>query len=472
MKTVTRLSKLAVMISLLFVSVKAQDVPTTLVEMFGEDGFTIQTEYKTKNLSSGNWAQGSSMPFPRYYGGSVMYSRNDTLWLYVIGGDTTGSGDATAACLRYNVNTDTWEYIASLPEPLRTNAVTIIQDKIYTMGGFNAPFPALSVNSFYEYDINTNTWTQLTDLPNNVFFHSAESFEDSLIYILGGIDDSPQDVEVPIKAVYLYNRNDDNFREATEMQEASASFGSVRVGDKFYLTAGLKSTTELWNHTFEGEINNTNRANITWTAKANYPLSIYAHYGAAFSDEELYWYGGSTTTGFTPIDNVNEYHTMTNIYQADDPLPYKAMAFHGGIGFRNLRSVDELKIVVSGGITEAPESKGVVLTGQTWVFTDTISVQGLNEVSSESPVKYVLSQNYPNPFNPSTTIKFSIPEEGFVSLSVFNALGENVSNLVSEELNAGSYKYEWSAENLTSGIYFYRLQTSGFSESKKMLLIK
>jgi N-acetylneuraminic acid mutarotase len=456
----------------LFVSINAQDIPTTLVELFGEDGLTIQADNKPETLSSGNWVQGTSMPFPRYYGGSVMYSRNDTLWLYVIGGDTTGSGHATAACLRYNVNTDTWEYIASLPEPLRTNAVTIIQDKIYTMGGFNAPFPALSVNSFYAYDINTNVWTQLADLPNNVFFHSAESFEDSLIYILGGINDSPSDVDVFLKAVYLYNRDNDDFREATEMLEAAASFGSTRVGAKFYLTAGLKSTTELWSHTFEGEIDNTNRSNINWTTKENYPLSIYAHYGAAFSDEELYWYGGSNTTGFNPIDNIYEYHINTNTYEADDPLPYKGMALHGGIAFRQLRSIEEVKVVVSGGITDVRESNGVALTGQTWVYTDTISVQGLNEVSIESPEKYVLSQNYPNPFNPSTTIQFSITDQSFVRLDVFNSLGENVSQLVSEELKAGSYKYEWDATDLSSGIYFYRLQTAGFSKSKKMILLK
>jgi N-acetylneuraminic acid mutarotase len=461
-----------VIFSLLFVSINAQDVPTTLVEMFGEDGFTIQTDYESENLSSGSWMQGSSMPFPRYYGGSVMYSRNDTLWLYVIGGDTTGSGDATAACLRYNVNTDTWEYIASLPEPLRTNAVTIIQDKIYTMGGFNAPFPSLSVNSFYEYDINTNTWTQLADLPINLFFHSAESFEDSLIYILGGINDSPSDIDVFLKAVYLHNRNDNDTREATEMPEATANFGSIRVGGSFFVTAGLKSTTELWDNTFEGEINSTDRATIDWNVRLNYPLSIHAHYGAAFDEDELYWYGGSTTTGFTPIDNIYEYHINSNTYVPDDPLPYKAMAFHGGIEFRNLRSVDEVNIVVSGGITEAPDSRGVVLTGQTWVFRDTIKASGLNAAGSEIPETFSLSQNYPNPFNPGTTIQFSIPEQSFVKLDVFNSLGERVSQLVFEELSAGTYEYKWNVADRSSGIYFYTLQTTGFSESKKMILLK
>jgi hypothetical protein len=83
-----------------------------------------------------------------------------------------------------------------------------------------------------------------------------------------------------------------------------------------------------------------------------------------------------------------------------------------------------------------------------------------------------LSQNYPNPFNPSTTIQFSIPAEEFVSLSVFNSLGEKVSTLVSENLNAGTYKYDWNAADLPSGIYFYSLTADNFKQTKKLILMK
>jgi len=167
----------------------AQTIPTTLEEMYGKEGIKIFDDSDIDYPAGGNWTQGSSMPFPRYYGGSVMYSDGTNEWLYVFGGDTTGSGDPTKTCLRYSVNTDTWEYIAPLPEPLRVNAATKLGDKLYTMGGFNAPFPAPAVTSFYEYDIATNTWTELPDLPTPLFFTGAVGFEDSLIYIIGGIED-------------------------------------------------------------------------------------------------------------------------------------------------------------------------------------------------------------------------------------------------------------------------------------------
>ncbi len=88
------------------------------------------------------------------------------------------------------------------------------------------------------------------------------------------------------------------------------------------------------------------------------------------------------------------------------------------------------------------------------------------------PVEYALHQNFPNPFNPSTTIEFSLPAPGFVTLSIFNVLGEKVATLVSEELTAGSYKYKWDATEVTSGIYFYRIQAGSFVETKKMTLLK
>ena len=89
-----------------------------------------------------------------------------------------------------------------------------------------------------------------------------------------------------------------------------------------------------------------------------------------------------------------------------------------------------------------------------------------------NPAEYLVNQNYPNPFNPSTTITFSIPEESFVSLKIFNSLGEEVETLVAEGLSVGNYKYDWSAVNLSSGVYFYKLQAENFVESKKMILLK
>ena len=88
------------------------------------------------------------------------------------------------------------------------------------------------------------------------------------------------------------------------------------------------------------------------------------------------------------------------------------------------------------------------------------------------PLTYSLEQNYPNPFNPATNIEFSLSEEVEVSLSIFNELGQKVTELVNTKLEAGKYSYQWDAKNASSGIYFYELKTEKFVEIKKMILIQ
>jgi hypothetical protein len=89
-----------------------------------------------------------------------------------------------------------------------------------------------------------------------------------------------------------------------------------------------------------------------------------------------------------------------------------------------------------------------------------------------TPNGYVLEQNYPNPFNPSTKIRFSVPEQGIVSLKVYNALGEEVESLINYEMAVGTYEAIFDAKNLSSGVYFYTIKAGNFTTSKKMLLMK
>ena len=88
------------------------------------------------------------------------------------------------------------------------------------------------------------------------------------------------------------------------------------------------------------------------------------------------------------------------------------------------------------------------------------------------PTVYSLEQNYPNPFNPSTMIEFSLPEMANVKLSIYNALGEKVAELVNTSLQAGKYQYNWNASGVATGMYIYELRTDKFVSVKKMLLLK
>ncbi|MCG6914146.1 T9SS type A sorting domain-containing protein, partial [bacterium BMS3Abin03] len=88
------------------------------------------------------------------------------------------------------------------------------------------------------------------------------------------------------------------------------------------------------------------------------------------------------------------------------------------------------------------------------------------------PASFVLEQNYPNPFNASTKIKFSIPTNGWVSLKVYNIVGEMVDNLIDKYMAQGTYEVDFSPDGLESGVFFYTLITKEFTSTKKLILLK
>jgi cyclomaltodextrinase / maltogenic alpha-amylase / neopullulanase len=113
------------------------------------------------------------------------------------------------------------------------------------------------------------------------------------------------------------------------------------------------------------------------------------------------------------------------------------------------------------------------LTLNAWEYKIYSKGENISEVN-EAPnvVSYSLSQNYPNPLNPSTNIRYSVPQLSHVTIKVFDLLGNEIETLVNEVKPSGTYELKWNAADLPSGIYFYRLQSGGFIETKKMILLK
>ena len=110
-------------------------------------------------------------------------------------------------------------------------------------------------------------------------------------------------------------------------------------------------------------------------------------------------------------------------------------------------------------------ARQVILKGNTNILSSISN-------SEKAPIKFELFQNYPNPFNPSTTIKYSIPKESFVSLKIYDVLGNEVKNLVHEEKQPGEYMINFNGSNLSSGFYFYKLAAGNYIVTKKMILLK
>ena len=110
-----------------------------------------------------------------------------------------------------------------------------------------------------------------------------------------------------------------------------------------------------------------------------------------------------------------------------------------------------------------------------WAILDDLEFSGVAtsvEDNNRNRIEYSLNNNYPNPFNPSTTISYSIRNDGYATLSVFDVLGNEVAQLENGYKSAGNYSYSFDASELTSGIYFYRIQAGDFVETKKMILLR
>jgi len=97
----------------------------------------------------------------------------------------------------------------------------------------------------------------------------------------------------------------------------------------------------------------------------------------------------------------------------------------------------------------------------------------VNITNTSSEIKdFSLNQNYPNPFNPETKISYSIPNKSDVKIAIYNNMGKEVAKYIYENQAAGSYEINWNAKDLPSGVYYYKLISENFSDTKKMILLK
>ncbi len=106
-----------------------------------------------------------------------------------------------------------------------------------------------------------------------------------------------------------------------------------------------------------------------------------------------------------------------------------------------------------------------------WYQTGNL-ITRIEPLANPLPKEFRLEQNYPNPFNPSTTIEFSLPKSGFVTLKIYNLVGEEIVTLISAELPQGKHKYIWDASRLASGVYVYRFTVDDFDRVRKLVLLK
>jgi len=173
---------------------------------------------------------------------------------------------------------------------------------------------------------------------------------------------------------------------------------------------------------------------LTWNANVGGELDFFALYR-------------STQPGFDPDTMSTFTFSTTDSFFLDTTIGTEAIQYY------RISSFD-----ASG--NESPYSKEASSLVVSIADVDTL------------PIAYTLYQNYPNPFNPVTSIDYILPRESATTLTIYNLLGQEVANLVNRVQSAGIYSVKWDAPNLSSGVYFYMLQSGDFVQTKKMLLLK
>jgi photosystem II stability/assembly factor-like uncharacterized protein len=250
--------------------------------------------------------------------------------------------------------------------------------------------------------------------------------------------------------------------------------GAFNITNNGTLLLAVKGSGGIYRSTDDGaswNITNMNQSPEVYSLT----VAVNNYIFAATADENHDGIYRSTNDGatWTKIKSDNNEYYMEGVATSDGKIYLGAMGIgifstsdYGATwdlhaqGFQNLIGF-ALAIGIDGTIYSTTVEDVYKSTGTTGV--------GYNELSIND---FQLAQNYPNPFNPSTTISYSLPVQHQVSLKVYDVLGNEVASLVNEEQNAGSHSINFSAAQLSSGIYFYRLNIGNFSETKSMILIK
>ncbi len=192
------------------------------------------------------------------------------------------------------------------------------------------------------------------------------------------------------------------------------------------------------------------------------------------SDFDIVQWFNTTEFGNKSLDSANSAGLIEPFnLQNPNPVPYKNSISASGANFNNDKLRDSFFKNVSyiGAFDPDTTRWDTRWANYNPQNTDYNVVSSFNENESV-PSDYVLYQNYPNPFNPSTTISFVVAKPSFVKLSVYNSLGEEIENILSEFKTPGIYYIKWEPKNLSTGIYFYTLNVEGKSISKKMMYLK
>jgi hypothetical protein len=390
----------------------------------------------------------------------------------------------------------------TLPHPARpfpSNSVDFDLTGIlsyYNTGKFNEVFLSAQstvagiVNNFSFTDLRVSNTIASTQTPktisgSNTIVYTNISLVPSTVTLSSPLDNSAGNTQ-PVKLKWVSFSGACNYRLqfSTDSTFTSTIIDTTGLTDTLFTVSSLSNLKKYYWRVYAIKPTGTYSWSTTW----NFTTSIAIP---------------SVPILLSPAANaVNQATTLKLSWNASSGASSYKVQVSTSISFNKFIVNDSTVTATSGLLTglsyntkyywrvSAKNAAGISAWSNTMSFTTLMSAKkSLTEVTSvdfsgivqedrataglpDVPKEYNLYQNYPNPFNPTTTIDYSIPKSGFVTIKIYNVLGSEIKTLVNEEKSTGSYSLQFYGGNLASGIYFCRMQSGSFFKTKKLFLLK
>ncbi|MBS1494837.1 MAG: T9SS type A sorting domain-containing protein [Bacteroidetes bacterium] len=347
----------------------------------------------------------------------------------------------------------------------------------------NKPFFEYIINdTFYKISAGNLAagWQTKASLPIPIaeVFSSTAVINDKIAFVMGGRTTGFNIAD----SVMRYNPLANVWSFGAHLPAKLAEPGAALIDKNKIMIAGGERSDSISNKVYIGTVDSNNAAGyiISWSTNAtNFPIRSYAMGSKGFPSKKIAFFIGGNTTQFSfldgpsgPSSKVYMYTSATDQFtelQIDIANPICHTGVDGYLGatpFTASIPDSSVRIFAPGGRDSNYVS---VNSHKVLKLNGLVSVQ---QVNSEFPMNYKLEQNYPNPFNPVTKIRYELPQQSFVEFKVFDMLGKVVAVYINRMQNEGTYEILFDGKLLASGVYFYQLKTNGFTDTKKMLLIK
>jgi hypothetical protein len=386
---------------------------------------------------------------------------NGVDYIYQFGGGNTSNELRKVA--RLNLTTNTWtNNVSTMPNQISSgSAIAMAGDSlIFVFGGNNT-----TLGKTLRYNVYTNSWSTMADMPTKVTDALVLKYNSSQIYVIGGGDGYFGVSTFRTNKVQIYNIYTNSYTVINNYPINCAMLGGGIYRDTIIAVGGYTDGGNATPNCFRGVINPSNY-NITWNQIASYPAGAITRLASfvAVKDEGVgVMCTGGTINGTDPTAQTFLWNMCTGQWQN---LPDNSLARSN---FKASGRGNEIYVVAGFTTVGVGTSEKISFSYIDGPCSYLLSTGNNN---NSIPNKYSLEQNYPNPFNPTTKIKFGLPSGSNVRLSVTDIIGKEVYLLADKEFSAGYHVIEFNTTNISSGVYFYKLETPEFISTKKMLVIK